>query len=273
MYINSKSWIFLFLFYGTVCFLMGFLGYWMKANLPIPSTITHGPANQEPNRDDRNLMAESEKYLAKFLTRLNIPVSNDPKTEAGNMNSLGKTSETMPVSANFRLAGLVFCFPERYQTGEFRWLIARYRFNLKTSFAGVKEIPIMEAERWDVKLAQILDREQPSVLIGFNFPDPGLNRIGSADSGFEGEKSGGDIHMYLAMADQWQQILLPQIMAKFCGNLKSFSFEKLKLGNREVLKMVWTETTGKHWGILEQNMESIIKTLEQVPELRTAQKI
>lgn len=269
MYINSRSWIFLFLFYGAVGFLVGFFGYWLKTDKPQSTTTVRAPISQEQIGTSRNLMVESEEYFTKLLTRLNLAISDVPKTDTGIINNSGETNEAVPVSANTNPAKLVFCFPEGYHSGVFQSLIARYRFTVKTSFTGVKEISVREVEHWVIKLGEILNREQPQVLIGFNLTQDGLTRPGLPDSGCERV----NVHLYFAMADQWQGILLPQIIARFSGNLDSFTLEKRKSGDREVFEIIWTEATEEHFSGLERNLASLVKTLEQVPELRTARKI
>lgn len=263
MYINSRFWIFLFLFYGMVCFLMGFFGYWLKTDKPKSPASVQVPVDQELNGEQRNLMVESEEYLTKFLTKFNVNLSDVSKTEPSIINSR-KLNETLQVSAaSSTPASLVFCFPENYHTGALQPIIARSRFGLKTGFTGVKEIPMMEAGHWETKLGQIINWEQPPVLIGLNITRNEFSDCGGA---------GVNIDLYLAMRDQWQGIILPQVIVEFSCNLNTFNLEKLNLDGKEVFKITWTEAT-EHLTGLERNMKYLIKTLEQIPELRTAKKI
>jgi hypothetical protein len=245
---------------------MGFFGYWLKTDNHQSLTTVQVPV-KEPGGGQPNLMVKSDEYLTKFLTRFNVNRSDNPKTEPITINNSRKPDEALPVLANnFTPAELVFCFPEGSHTGTLQSIIARYRSGLKTSFAGVKEIPVMEGENWEAKLGQIMNQEQqekPPVLIG-------LNLIQNAYSDFS--DAGVSIHFYLGLGEQGQGTLLPQVITRFSSNLNTFTLEKLNFDGREVFKITWNETT-EHLTGLERNMEFLIKTLEQILELRIAKKI
>lgn len=273
MYVNSKTWVSIFLFYGAVCFMLGFFSYLVKTDKRSLPPVVQVPLNQARNGGPRNLMVESEKYLAKFFTRFNFDIADVLKTDSNIFNRPGKTNVSIPVSANSYPSKLVFCFPEACRSGAVWSLIARYRLDLKTSFAGVKEIPIKEDDDWEDKLAEIFDREQPLVLIGLNLTHPGFAQDRSSDSGCEREMAGANVHLYFTMAKQWQGVLLPQMIANFSDNLNFFTLGKHRLGDRDVFEIIWAETSADNITDLERNLESLLNTLEQAGKLQTTKKI
>jgi hypothetical protein len=239
---------------------MGFSGYWVKVHQPVSPQqevqVATGPVHK---RGPGHWVAQSDQYFSELLTQFNWTGSNIQRTATSNVVEPGKKDETVPVLAKASPVKLVFCFPGDYHTGALQSVISNYQFALKAKFNFVIDLPISQSLDWEDKLGDILNREQPKVFIGFNVNYHGFGRNGIT------------VHLYIAMVDEWQRILMPQLIARVSSTMDDFSFAKRNLGGRDIYEIRWNETSGEYLYHLQQNLEMIVKLLEQVPELRTMQ--
>lgn len=273
MDLNSRHWVVLYLFFGAVFFFMGLGGYWLKTNGDPSLTVARMPVVHGKSNIQRNLMAESDEYLAKVLTRFNSSLANVSKYKPG-IDYSGKTNEAVPVWTNINPVKLVFCFPVGSDFGAAGPLIARFHKNLKTGFDGVQEIPIKTAESWKETIGKIMKREQPRFLIGINVTHPGLTYPGFAYlTRSNSRKAGVNVHLYFAADEQWQPILLPRITAGFSSNPGPFTLMKRNLNGRDIYELLWAEEAGEGLAGLEQNLEFIIKSLREVFKRGAVKKI
>lgn len=231
--------------------MMGFLGYLVPTGKNSPAHLVQALLPKIQNNKAQNLVAESEQYLTSLFAKLNFAISSSESID-NPASHPRKTNETVPVLANLSVVPLLFCFPESSGSETFNSIITHNRFNLKTYFSTVEEIPIKAAATatWEAKLARVLMRQQPVVLIGVNLTDL--------------RESDGNLHLYFSMPARWQNVFLPQIMNRVSTNLNTFRLKKQRLGTGEVFELIWKETTGDHLTNLDQNLTSIIQILGQI---------
>lgn len=258
IYVNSKFWVYLFCFCGVICFMMGLLGYLVQTGNGSPLHLVRvvrarARAASLPdvqNKGAHNLMVESEQYLAGLIAKLNCAISNLPEANDTSADHARKANETVPVLANLSVVPLLFCFPESSRSETFNSVITRNRFNLKTSFATVAEIPVKPAAIWEAKLARVLMRDQPVILIGVNLTDLRASDV--------------NLHLYFSMPARWQSLFLPQVMTLVATNLNAFKFRKQRLGTGAIFELTWDEATSDHLIKLDRTLGSIIRILGQI---------
>ena len=261
-----RSWVFLYLFYGAVFFFMGLFGYWLTNNESQPAGTKQQIVENSELR--RNLMAQSEEYLAKIITKIQGSLSAVSVKEPGINNSI-KTNELVPVWSGRKPVKFVACFPETSDFGIVEPFLSRFHKIIKSGFAVSKEIPIEPGEPWDRRLGQILECEQPGVLIGLNITRDRFSHFPCSDSG----KTGGDLHLYLAVDDHWQSIVLPRMIAAVSSQTTPFTLVKHNSGKWKLFEVVWTREPGEDLAGLFQNMDSVMKTLQEISEFGAVEKI
>jgi hypothetical protein len=243
MHVNSRNWIYLFLFYGLVCFGLGFLGFWGKRGNG--SLTDKAPAPSYFNQ--HNPAAQSEKYVMDWLAGL---TANPRKDTA------------VPVLANASSPALLFCFPENERSRAFRSFIEQRKSSFKHFFAKVDLIPISNRRNWEKVIAPVLDRDPQPILIGVNSTGVNLNAT----------ETGVNIHLYFSIPDQCRGSYL-LCVPKFSAVLNSFILEKQRSGNRELFRLAWEESPDRYLIKLDQIINILIEVLEQQQVVRQIKRI
>ncbi len=243
IYINPKNWIYLFLFYGLVCFILGFLGPMGKrGNSPMV------PKTQEPTYSSQSdPVAQTGKYALDWLAELVENLRND---------------NTIPAFTNKAAPELIFCFPEEECSGPLKTFIEQWKSSFEAVFSKVNPVPIAVSRDWEKVIAPVLDCDPRYILIGVN-----ATIINSDITGTRIKNN-----LYFSIPEQCQDVL-QNYFFKFSREIKSFILEKRSCDHRELFRLTWEDSFERYLNDFDRIINILIEVLEQQQVIRRIKRV
>ncbi len=224
--INCKKWVLIFLFYGSVCFTLGFLGSLGHGDMAF---VSKKPTSAKINHPD--LVVQSEKYLTGLLADLIIRDREDAVIPAFG------TISPMP---------FFFCHPEKTEEPSLKSLIQKISIHFKERFSDVDIVPIAANSNWERSIAHILEEEPQGVVMGMNL------------TGLSQETPRVNIHIYFCAPENLPQVFLK----KYSKRLNTFLLSKQSLKNRDLYILTWEDIRGEYINNLELCFNDLLELIE-----------
>jgi hypothetical protein len=232
IYINSKNWVYLFLFYGLVGFSLGFLGYLGKESRVL---ARKGPASSYLSQMNR--AGQSEKFAMNWLMGL--------------LKNL-RTEKAIPAFTQTACPELIFCFPEIKGTQSLKAFITQKESGFKQIFATVNPIPLSIDQNWEKTIAPIINCDSRYILIGIDADtiNSDINKTKIMDS------------FYFSVPNQYREIY-QLCFSRFSQAINSFTIEKQKFNQRDLFRITWEESGDTYLIQLGRMIDILIEVLEQ----------